>query len=365
VSLFLINADREWRASQGQILYVARELRRRSLPVTLVVEPGSELGRRAADEGLPILPRKMRGRPGWLARKGLAHEMKARGCRLVHVHETAGASLGLAAAADAQVPLRFLSRAADSSPLEGKLPFASIDTVIAETESVKAILIRGGVAEAAVEVVPQGIDFSRFTAQPREDLVRRALGLDPEDFLVGAVLPLEDERGQQALLEASAIAAAQSPKIKVIVLGDGTLRLDAAQAPDLPGMEGVRYFLGFGDQTPRVLASLDMFVVFSHLDGLSGRLVEAMVSGLPVAAADVGAARDLILHRESGLLVPPRNAKALADAILKICFDRNLAARLAAKGRETVLEKYSAESMARRIVGVYEYRAHRKGLKLG
>jgi glycosyltransferase involved in cell wall biosynthesis len=89
-----------------------------------------------------------------------------------------------------------------------------------------------------------------------------------------------------------------------------------------------------------------------------------MASGLPVAAADVGMARDLIIHRESGLLVPPRNAKALADAVLKVHFDRNLAARLAARGRETVLEKYSVEAMARRVVGVYEYRAHRKGIKL-
>jgi glycosyltransferase involved in cell wall biosynthesis len=108
-----------------------------------------------------------------------------------------------------------------------------------------------------------------------------------------------------------------------------------------------------------------MFLVFSHLDGLGARLVEAMAAGLPVAAADVGRARDLITHRENGLLVPARNARALADAVLKAHFDKNLAARLAARGRETVLERYSAEAMARRIIGVYEFRAHRKGLKLG
>ncbi len=107
-----------------------------------------------------------------------------------------------------------------------------------------------------------------------------------------------------------------------------------------------------------------MFVVFSHLDGLQGFLIEAMAAGLPVAAADVGTSRDLITHRESGLLVPARNARSLADAIVKIHFDKNLAARLAAGGREAVLEKYSAEAMARRIIGVYEFRAHRKGIKL-
>lgn len=364
MSLFLLDADRDWRPSQNQILYVARELRKRGLATQLVVEPGSELFRRASDEGLPVLPLRMRGRMAWLVRRSLVSEMKAHGCKLIHVHETFGATLGLAAAAAVQVPLRIMSRAADSSPLEGRLPFASIDAFIAETGGVKSILVRGGIPDASVEVIPQGQDFSRFTDQPRDDLVRRELGLGSEDFLVGAVLPLEDERGQQALLEASALVGAQTPKVKIVVLGEGTLRLDSEQEGGLPALDGVRYYLGFGDRAPGVLSSLDMFVVFSHLDGLGGRLIEAMASGLPVAAADVGAARDLILHRESGLLVPPRNAKALADAILKICFDRNLATRLSTKGREAVLEKYSAEAMARRVIGVYEYRAHRKGLKL-
>ena len=364
MSVFLVDAGRDWRESQRQVLAVARELRRRGLEAHLVLEPGSDILRRASEEGLPVLPLHMRGRLAWLVRRKLAGLMRARHCRVVHVHETFGAALGLAAAAAAEVRVRVLSRPADSSPLEGRLPLAAIDAVVAGTEAVKAILRQGGVAESAIEVVPPGVDFSPFTSQPPDDLARRVLGLGEGDFLVGAVLPLEDERGQRALLEAAALAAAQSPRIKVVVLGEGALRLEAAEGTEAPSLENVRYLLGFQGQAPRLLASLNMFVVFSHLDGLGGRLIEAMVSGLPVAAADVGLARDLIVHRESGFLVPPRDAKALADAIVKVHFDRNLAARLAVKGREAALEKYSEEAMARRIVGIYEYRAHRKGLKL-
>ena len=364
MSVFLIDAGREWRESQRQTLYVARELRKKGYAAHLVLEPGSEIFRRASEEGLPTLPVRMRGRLAWLVRKSLVRQMRDRGCKLVHVHETFGAALGLAAAAVAQIPLRILSRPADSSPLEGRLPLVSIDAVIAGTEAVKSILIRGGVAADRIEVVPPGVDFSPFTSQPPEDLVRRELDLGPDDFLVGAVLPLEDERGQRALLEASAIVSGQSPKVKIVVLGEGSLRLDAGEGGNVPAMDGVRYFLGRRAESARILSSLNMFVVFSHLDGLGGFLVEAMASGLPVAAVDVGMARELIIHRESGLLVPPRNAKALADAILKVHFDRNLAARLASGGRGAVLEKYSAEAMARRIIGVYEWRAHRKGIKL-
>ncbi len=364
MSVFLVDAGREWRESQTQVLAVARELHRKGLKAHLIVDPGSEIFRRASGEGLPVVALAMRGRMGFLVRRRLAGLMRDLGCRLVHVFETAGAAPALAAAAAAQVPVRVLSRPADSSPLEGRLPLPQIDAVIAGTEAVKSILLRGGVAEDRIEVVPPGTDFSRYASLRPDNLVRDELGLGPEDFLVGAVLPLEDERGLRSFLEAAAVIGGQAPKVKLVVLGEGSLRLDSAEGEEVPDPDALRYFLGRRKEGTRILASLNMFVVFSHLDGLSGHLVEAMAGGLPVAAADVGSARDLITHRESGLLVPPRNAKALADAILKVHFDRNLASRLAGRGREAVLEKYSIESMARRIIAVYEWRARRKGVKL-
>lgn len=365
MSFFLIDAGREWHESQQQVLCIARELRKKGYEARLVLEPGGDLLKKAADEGLPVLPLRMRGRMKWVVRQGLARAMKAHGCRLAHFNGTLGAVLGLPAAVSAQVPVRILSRPADSSPLEGRLPLAAVDAFIAGSEGVRLILVRGGVAEANVEVVPPGLDFSSFTAHGPDDSVRNELGFGPEDFLAGVVIPLEDERGHRTFLDAAAIVGQSAPKVKIVVVGEGSLRLESDDLGVGPPMDNVFYFLGRRDEAPRILASLNMFAVFSHLDGLGGFLIEAMASGLPVAAANIGAARDIVTHRETGLLVPARNGKALADAILKICLDKVLAGRLAARGREAVLEKYSAEAMARRIIGIYEWRAHRKGVKLG
>jgi len=365
LSLFLIDAGREWRESQRQVLYVARELRKKGYAAHLVLEPGSALYEKAVEEGFSALPLRMRGRMKWVARLGLVRAMRAHGCRLAHFHDSVGAGLGLPAAASAQVPVRILSRPADASPLEGRFPLASLDAIIAGSDGIRSILIRGGVAEGNVEVVPPGLDFSRFTTRGPGDFVREEFGFRPEDFLAGVVVPLEDERGHQALLDAAAIVREQAPKVKIVVVGEGTLRLESGEPSAGRRRDNLYYFLGFRNESPRVLASLNMFAVFSHFDGLGGLLIEAMASGLPVAAVDVGAARDIITPRETGLLVPARNAKALADAILKVYLDKTLAGRLAERGREVVLEKFSAEAMARKIVGVYEWRAHRKGVKLG
>jgi len=365
LSLFLVDAGREWRESQLQVLCLARELRKKGYAAHLVLEPGGDLLRKAVEEGLSTLPLRMRGRMKWVVRQGLVRAMKAHGCKLAHFHETLGAALGLPAAASAQVPVRILSRPADSSPLEGRLPLAAVDAVVAGSEGVRLILVRGGVAEANVEVVPLGLDFSPFTAHGPDDSVRRELALGPDDFLAGVVIRLEDERGHRTLLDAATIVGQSAPKVKIIVVGEGSLRLESDDPAVGRPMDNIFYFLGRRNDAPRILASLNLFAVFSHLDGLGGFLIEAMASGLPVAAADVGTARDIITHRETGLLVPARSAKALADAILKIYLDKVLASRLAARGRESVLEKYSAEAMARRIIGIYEWRAHRKGVKLG
>jgi glycosyltransferase involved in cell wall biosynthesis len=365
VSVFLVDSGREWRDIQRQVLNVARELRKKGLPAAIVAEPGSELLRKASEEGLPTIALRMRGRLGWLVRKGLVRAMRSHGCRLAHFHDTVSATHGLAAAAAAGIPIRVLSRPADSSPLEGGLPFAALDAVIAGSEGVRSILIRGGLPEDRIEVIPPGVDFSRFTGPKAGDLVRKALRLEGGEFLVGLIVPLEDEKGNEAVLDAAALVAAQAPKVRFVILGEGSLRLEAPGPDTARPMANVLYHLGWREDAAAVLASLDMFALFSHLDGLAGKLIEAMASGLPVAAADVGTARELITHRDTGLLVPPRNARALADAVLKIHFDKNLATRLAASSRESILEKYSQEAMARRVIGVYEFRAHRKGLKLG
>jgi glycosyltransferase involved in cell wall biosynthesis len=225
-------------------------------------------------------------------------------------------------------------------------------------------MVRGGLPDAAVEVVPPGIDFSAFEGVEPRDFLRREFGFAPEDYLIGAVVHLEDDRGHRTLIEAAKILRAHAPKSRIIILGEGSLRLEIDDQGAAPHVKGLVYYLGRRADSPKMLASLDLFVVSSHLDGLGGLLLEAMASRLPVVAAQAGNIPDVVIHRETGLLVPPRDAKALADAILKLTLDRNLAARLAAGGYDSVHQTYSAEAMARKIVALYERLASRKGVKL-
>jgi glycosyltransferase involved in cell wall biosynthesis len=365
LSLFLIDAGKEWRGGQRQVLFLARELRKTKHPFWLAVQRGGPLHEKAAKEGLPLLPLKMRNEADLLAVLRLAAAMRRRRCALAHFHDAHGAGLGTRAAGLAKVPLRVISRRVDF-PLQSKSKYVKeIDAIIAISEGVKKVLVEDGIPAGLVEVIPSGIDFSPFEEVRDRDFLRREFHFAPDDYLVGIVAQLEDHKGHRYLLDAARILKSQVPRMKFIIVGAGSLRLDLdRQAHDLH-IDDIVYFLGFREDVPRLLASLDLFVLSSHMEGLGSSLMDAMASRLPVVATTAGGIPEVVIDHETGLLVPPRDPAALAQAILKVCLDKALATRLARRGYEVVHEKFSAESMARRIIAVYERLAAKKGVSLG
>jgi glycosyltransferase involved in cell wall biosynthesis len=368
LSLFQIDAGREWRGGQRQALFLARELRKSGWPFTFVVQPDSPLHQKAAAEGLPVLPLRIKSETHLLAAFRLARAMKRAGCRLAHFHDAHSVSVGGLACDRAKVPIRVISRRVDfplkRNAFSRRKYTRNIDAIIAISQGVKDVLVKGGISPGVIDVVPSGIDFSPFEAVAERDFLRKEFGFASDDYLVGIVAALEDHKGHRFLLEAARLLKDRAPKIKIVIVGKGSLEMDLdQQARDL-GVTDLVFFLGFREDVPRILASLDLFVMSSHLEGLGTSILDAMASRLPVVATQVGGIPEVVIHEETGLLVAPRNPEALARAILKIQQDPALARRLGEKGYEVVHEKFSAEAMARRIIAVYERIAGRKKVEL-
>ena len=364
LSLFHIDAGEEWRGGQRQSLFLVRELKKKGFPVEFVVQPGSPLHEKAVEAGLSVLPLRMRSEFDPIAVWRLSRQMKRRGCRLAHFHDAHGLAIGASAARRASVPVRIISRRVDF-PLKSRRKYTrEIDAVIAISEGVRKVLLDSGVPPALIRVIPSGIDFSPFEEVTPRDFLRREFSFTPDDYLVGIVAALEDHKGHAYLIEASKIVREQASKVKFIVVGTGSLRLELdRQARDL-GVQDIVYFLGFRDDVPRILASLDLFVLSSHHEGLGTSLLDAMASRLPVVATQAGGIPEVVKDRETGLLVPPRDAAGLARAILELYRNRDLASRLAGRGYDVVHECFSAEAMADRVVDLYKEVAARKGVRL-
>jgi L-malate glycosyltransferase len=368
LSLFQIDAGTEWRGGQRQALFLARELKKNGFRFTFVVQPDSPLHQKAAAEGLPVLPLRMKSEMDIAASFRLAAAMKREGCRLAHFHDAHAVAVGGRAARRARVPIRIISRRVDfplkRNPFSRKKYTKDVDLIIAISEGVKDVLIKGGIAPAAIEVIPSGIDFSPFDAVKDRGFLRREFGFSPDDYLIGIVAALEDHKGHKDLLEAARILKLRASKIKIVIVGKGSLDVELDQRSRDLQVDDVVYFLGFRQDVPRILASLDLFVLSSRLEGLGSSIMDAMASGLPVVATEVGGIPEVVVKNETGLLVPPHDPERLAEAILQIHHDRPLAARLGRRGREVAHEKFSAEAMARRIITAYEKIAARKGVSL-
>ncbi len=368
MSLFHIDAGKEWRGGQRQSFYLARELKRKGYPLRFVVQPGTPLHQNSAEARLPVSPLKMGSEFDVFAIVRLARAMKREKCRLVHFHDAHSVTLGSVAASLAKVPIRVITRRVDF-PLKNKY-FSrrkytqNVDAIIAISEGVKNVLVNGGISPDLIEVIPSGIDFTPFEDVISNDYLRNELSFASDDYLVGIVAHLADHKGHKYLIEATKILKEFSPKIKVIIVGEGPLRMELDKQSKESGVEDMVFFLGFRKDIPQILSSLDQFVLSSYLEGLGTSILDAMACRLPVVATRTGGIPEIVTHRKTGLLVPPRNPRALARAILKLYADRGLASHLGQTGYEVVHKKFSAESKADKVITLYKRLAKKKEIEL-
>lgn len=200
-------------------------------------------------------------------------------------------------------------------------------------------------------VIENGIDVARFVpdADARR-LVRRELEIPPDAWVVGSVGRLAPEKDHALLMHAT--MRLPDDTAHLVIVGDGTER-DALHAL-AAGFDPRRIHLpGSRKDVERLLSAFDVFALSSRTEGLPLVLLEAMSTGLPVVSTAVGGIPDLITDGETGLLVPPRDVAKLAAALETLRHDRAVAGRVGEAGRRRVLDRYSAQRMAREYEDLY------------
>jgi glycosyltransferase involved in cell wall biosynthesis len=126
------------------------------------------------------------------------------------------------------------------------------------------------------------------------------------------------------------------------------------------GLAGEVHFLGSRQDVPDLLNAMDIFVLPSYSEGVSLALLEAMAAGLPVIATAVGGLPEVVTDGQTGLLIPPRDAVALAGALERLLAAPALAQHLGANARDYVREHYSLDRLGREINEIYEELAEKK-----
>jgi glycosyltransferase involved in cell wall biosynthesis len=261
-----------------------------------------------------------------------------------------GNIFGLASAALARVPVRIGSRRGIVSPTGRRSlltlqrhGYRAAQRVVANSAAAADCLVSEGVGPEKVVVIPNGIDLNPFN-------VPRTTALGP---IVTTVANLRQGKGHEVLLRAAARVLRQRPDVTFQFVGEGPLRAGLEQeAEDLAIGAAVR-FLGHRGDVPAILRGSTAFAFPSLMEAFPNGVMEAMAAEIPVIASDVGGIPELVEHGRNGLLVPPGDDAALADALLSVLGDRGRADELAAAGRRTIEQRYSFDRMVRDFETLY------------
>jgi glycosyltransferase involved in cell wall biosynthesis len=233
---------------------------------------------------------------------------------------------------------------------------AVTDITLCDSDAERDDVIRYGVAAPTrTQTVYNGIDLQRLDSAPHERVVARAaLGLLAAQPIMVTVCRLRRPRDFETLLLATQTVVAQLPAAKLLIVGDGPLRPAIEDRIRTLSLGQNVCMLGFVRDIGQVLAAADAFVLSTQgWEGLPLAPLEAMALRLPVVISDVGGNREEVQDGVTGWVVPPRQPRILADALLRLLRDRSAAHQMGQQGRERVIHKFSARRMAADIMAIY------------
>ena len=230
------------------------------------------------------------------------------------------------------------------------------DRVVVNAETIKRGLVEEGYPPEQVVVVHNGIICPPI--QDSDDhVLHRELGISPNDLLIGVVCRIARVKGLEYFLDAARDIIARVPKARFVVIGDNAFnpeyREELKEQAIRLGMKDRVIFTGFRLDVQKILSSLAVSVLPSLKEGLSNSLLESMAAGVPVVATNVGGNPEVVIDGETGLLVPPKNPAALAEAICRVLLTPGLRQSFGQAGRRRVLEQFSNERMVRTVERLY------------
>ena len=316
---------------------MARELRRPSIPIVL-------------------MNRKPGFRP-WLALP-LSQALRRNKASLVHTHNSAAGFYGALAARLAGLPVVHTKHGQNLSGGNqrgiNRIAYRLTDHVVAVSEPARALALSEGARPERLSIIDNGVDMARFADRDKQRSEARArLGVHEGELVVGTVGRLAAVKNQRLLIEsASDVASTGKHRIALVIVGDGPEkeRLTAAAQSAPPGL---RVVLAGAQRAEEWLPAFDVFAMSSDSEGLPIALLEAMACSVPSIVTAVGAMPEVVDHGRAGLVVPPGDRAALAQAIAALCGDPARRQAIADAGLRRVHERHSAERTAREYEALY------------
>jgi glycosyltransferase involved in cell wall biosynthesis len=229
-----------------------------------------------------------------------------------------------------------------------------MDRLIAVSKAIEHKIREEGRAGAPVSLIYNGVDLQRYNHQQPCCTLHEDYSIPESSPIVGVVARLEAEKGHRTLVDAWPLVLAAHPEAWLLVVGEGSERDSLESQAASLGIADRVVFTGRREDVPAVTAALDISVLPSYREAQGLSVLEAMALGRPVVASEVGGIPEMIENGVSGLLVPPNDHVALADAIARLLSDHPYADMIARRGHDVVHDRFCIELMVNAIETLYD-----------
>ncbi|MBP7779219.1 MAG: glycosyltransferase [Acidobacteria bacterium] len=332
-------------------------LRARGHRAVLVAHPEGVLYRRAS-EGDDLVPLAPRSEVDLASAWRLARVIAMHRPDVVHAHDphaVAMASMALSFRVGPKVPTLVASRRVDFHLQKhsfSRWKYRQVACFIAASRAIADVLAADGVPKARITVVHDGIDVERVMHVPAADLHREFWFPRGAPVLVN-VAALVPHKGQKFLVDAMARVRRTIADAQLVIFGEGELRgALEAQIREL-GLDKHVVLAGFREDVLGLTRSADLFVLSSVTEGLGSTLLDAMAMGLAVAGTRAGGIPEAVEEGVTGVLVPPGNSEALADAIVRLLGDAAIRTRMGEAGRARVRAEFGVDRLVEGTLAAY------------
>ena len=342
-----------WRGAEQQVLYLAQFLQgQQGCDSVVVCPPRGVLHQRACEAGVSVMALDMRNELDLAAAWRLGSWLRRQRIDILHMHDPHAHSIGLLACFMAPSVHKVVSRHAFFRPIRNLLSrykyAVSGIQYVAVSEAVRNVMLDSGIAADAVRTVHNGVDLGRI------DDVQDTVSVFPAGArVIGTVGHFDEYKGHRYLLQAMSRVRQVEPRACLVIVGEGRLRADLEAEANALGLHDGICFTGFRRDVLALIRVFEIFVFPSTQETLGTSVLDAMALCKPVVATRAGGIPESVQDGITGLLVPPGDVCALAEALCTMLRQPERGRVFGEAGRRRVEQFFTVERMGAATLKVY------------
>lgn len=357
-----INAGEVWSGIEQRIFSISRLLNSDQFKIILAVSPSSPLCKKAGSYNIPLLSLKIgKWKFNPVVIWKLSRFLKTHKVDILHTHRSSDHWIGVLAVRlfglSGQCKIirtRHNFTRIKNNWINNKLYKEWTDRIIAVAEVIKRQLIdENNIFKNKIITIHSSIDVKKFNDNFSGEAIRKEFSIASDTVVLGMIGRLREHKDYPNMFEALKIIIKRVRNIKLLIVGDGILESELKSMVQKMELSNYVIFAGKREDIPRILSEIDIFVLSSSVEGSPAVIKEALIMEKPVVSTNVGGIPEIIQDGVTGILVPPHNPEALANAILDVINNRHKFLEMARKGKQVIINEFSETRLAQLTAKVY------------